>query len=274
MPAVTYRPVQKITADHHHNGRSIDAIVIEEPLEIGLQFTHDGAAVRHSISVTMRTPGQDADLACGFLFTEGIVPDPDAIAGIDVADANHILITMKDDRLPHLENASRHSFMNSSCGVCGKTSIDSIFRQIPPTGDSLSIDAGLLYSLPAALNRKQDIFTATGGLHAAALFGRDGEMIAIREDIGRHNALDKVIGFALSRRLLPLSNSILLLSGRACFELIQKAALAGIKIIAAIGPPSSLAISLAEQSDITLVGFLREQRFNVYAGARRITFNT
>ncbi|HLI92271.1 MAG TPA: formate dehydrogenase accessory sulfurtransferase FdhD [Puia sp.] len=274
MPAVTYHPVQKITADRHHNGNSLDAIAIEEPLEISLQFTRAGAPVRQTIAVTMRTPGHDADLACGFLFTEGIVSDPGAIAAITVADANHAIVTLKEDCHPHLVNASRHSYMNSSCGVCGKTSIDSIFQQVQPTGDSLSLDAGLLYSLPAALTRKQDIFTATGGLHAAALFECDGEMIAVREDIGRHNALDKTIGFALSQRRLPLSNSILLLSGRACFELIQKAAMAGIKVVAAIGPPSSLAISLAEKPDITLVGFLREQRFNIYTGARRITFDS
>lgn len=274
VPAVTYRPVQKITADPLHSGTSLDAIVIEEPLEISLQYRSAGEPARHVVSVTMRTPGHDPDLATGFLFTEGIIAGTDAIAATTSTDANHVLVTLKEDVIPNLDKTARHSYMTSSCGVCGKTSIDSIFQPIPASDDGICTPADLLYSLPATLDSNQDIFTVTGGLHAAALFGRDAEMIAIREDIGRHNALDKVIGLALSRRLLPLSTTILLLSGRACFELIQKAAMAGIKIVAAIGPPSSLAITLAEESDITLVGFLREQRFNVYTGAHRITFST
>lgn len=274
VPAVTYRQVQKITADPLHSGESLDAIVIEEPLEISLEYMSACAPVRQTISVTMRTPGHDADLAAGFLFTEGIIPGAEAITSTTSTDPNRILVTLEQDVFPNLDKTARHFLTTSSCGVCGKLSIDSVFQRIRVTDDTISADAGLLYSMPATLNRSQDVFTATGGLHAAALFDRNARLIAIREDVGRHNALDKAIGVALSRGLLPLSTTILLLSGRACFELIQKAAMAGIKIVAAIGPPSSMAVSLAEEADITLVGFLREERFNVYTGAQRITFST
>ncbi|MES1160502.1 MAG: formate dehydrogenase accessory sulfurtransferase FdhD, partial [Bacteroidota bacterium] len=173
-----------------------------------------------------------------------------------------------------LGRLQRHFYTSSSCGVCGKSSIDALRTVCPPpqegTEETSPLDADLLYALPPLLRQGQGIFDSTGGLHAAALFDRKGNLLSLLEDIGRHNALDKVIGQALQQTWPPLSANILLLSGRACFELIQKAAMAGINIIAAVGPPSSLAVQLAEEQGMTLVGFLRQERFNIYSGAHRI----
>lgn len=272
VPSVIQVPIQKITGLPRVASEVVDTIAVEEPLEISLAFGSAGARRRETVSITMRTPGQDPELAAGFLFTEGIIPDAAAIASTSSESPNEILLTLGDTLLPRLDNARRHSYTNSSCGVCGKVSMASLYQHpvAPATPDETVVDASLLYSLPGRLRENQNVFNATGGLHAAALFDTGGRLIAIREDIGRHNALDKIIGYALRQSLLPLDSAILLLSGRACFELIQKAAMAGIIMVVAIGPPSSMAISLAEESGITLVGFLREQRFNVYTGARRL----
>jgi FdhD protein len=229
----------------------------------------------------MRTPGQDADLAIGFLFTEGILPDAAAIRSAETSPEtrrpisqtpNSIKIALQESITPDIARLQRHFYTSSSCGVCGKTSIDAL-KTICPTPSpetEKTLDASILHDLPALLRDGQDIFDSTGGLHAAAFFTYEGRLVALREDIGRHNAVDKLIGHALQNDLLPTTNYILLLSGRACFELIQKAAMAGIRIVAAVGPPSSLAVQLAEESGITLVGFLRQQRFNIYSGAHRI----
>jgi FdhD protein len=248
-----------------------DSVAVEEPLEIRLQFGPVDNRREQSLSITMRTPGNDPELASGFLYTEGIIAGAASILSISQA-GNVTLIALREDLPLDLGGLQRHFYTSSSCGVCGKSSIDALRHicPIPPTSEDPPVDAGLLYSLPALLQEKQAIFGATGGLHAASLFDRHGQLTALREDIGRHNALDKVIGYALHQGLLPLSSSILLLSGRACFELIQKAAMAGIRIVVAIGPPSSLAVQLAKESGITLVGFLREQRFNIYSGDHRI----
>jgi FdhD protein len=271
-------PVQKISTDHRFD--TYDPVVVEEPLEIVLEYGPAGKRIGQTVSVTMRTPGQDLELALGFLFTEGILPGITALeAGETIRTAenitdsqNAIRIALHPSAAPDLKKLQRHFYTSSSCGVCGKTSIESLYtarpahyRQAP-----LAINANLFYHLPALLREGQNLFDSTGGLHAAGLFDRNGHLLAVREDIGRHNALDKLIGYALLQNELPLSQHILLLSGRACFELIQKAAMAGFSIVAAVGPPSSLAVQLAQESGITLVGFLREQRFNIYSGAQRI----
>ena len=256
-----------------------DALAIEEPLEIRLQYGPQNDRKVQNISVTMRTPGNDAELATGFLFTEGIIKKPDEIAGIEhcfIACAenkeNVIQVSLGDDVAPELKNTERNFYTTSSCGVCGKGSINAIRTVSAFTGqqDENTLDAETLHRLPFILRRHQEVFANTGGLHASALFNPDGELLLVREDVGRHNALDKLIGAAITKNWLPLNNSILLLSGRASFELVQKAAMAGINIIAAVGAPSSLAVELAEEFNITLIGFLRDQRFNIYTAAHRI----
>jgi FdhD protein len=267
---VALLPVQKIT-----NGappiQITDPVAVEEPLEISLEYGPAASRRQQSVSVTMRTPGQDTDLAVGFLFTEGILADASAIAAVTTGD-NTIKISLHETVTPDIDRLQRHFYTSSSCGVCGKSSIDAIKTVITPGGPEREapVEAHILQGLPSMLRQEQSIFETTGGLHASALFNRAGLILSLREDIGRHNAVDKLIGHAVQDNLLPLTNAILLLSGRTCFELVQKAAMAGIKIVAAIGPPSSLAVQMAEESDITLIGFLREQRFNIYSGARRI----
>jgi FdhD protein len=263
--------VKKVTTDAAPILTS-DAVAVEEPLEISLEYGPAAMRRQQNVSVTMRTPGQDTDLAIGFLLTEAILPDAQAIKAI-TPGYNTIKISLHENITPDINRLQRHFYTSSSCGVCGKSSIEALRTVAPATAGAKEgppVDAHVLHSLPPMLRQEQSIFLTTGGLHAAALFNRAGMILSLREDIGRHNAVDKLIGRALQDNLLPLTNTILLLSGRACFELIQKAAMAGIKIIAAIGPPSSLAVQMADESDITLVGFLREQRFNIYSGAHRI----
>jgi FdhD protein len=279
--SVKYLPVVKVRDDDRIE--SADALAIEEPLEIRLEYGPEDALKTQNISVTMRTPGNDAELAKGFLFTEGIVTQNEDVLSTEhcfIACAeykeNVILVRLKEGLLPNLNNAERNFYTTSSCGVCGKASINAI-KTISPfvnNADDSKVDAGLLYQLPELLSHHQHVFTATGGLHASALFDLSGELLLIREDVGRHNALDKLIGAALGQELLPLNQHILLLSGRASFELIQKAAMAGIRIIAAVGAPSSLAAQLAEEFNITLIGFLRGKRFNIYTSAERVVQNT
>ena len=256
-----------------------DALAIEEPLEIRLEFGSAENRLVQNISVTMRTPGNDTELALGFLFTEGIIKKQEDIAQIEhcfIACAenkeNVIQVSLGKDVIPHLQNTERNFYTTSSCGVCGKGSINAI-RTVGTyidQQDNNSIDAAILHQLPEILSRHQKVFADTGGLHASALFTQTGKLLLVREDVGRHNALDKLIGAALNENWLPLTNNILLLSGRASFELVQKAAMAGITIIAAVGAPSSLAVQLAEEFNITLIGFLRNNRFNIYTAAHRI----
>lgn len=258
---------------------TFDAIAIEEPLEIRLAYTLNGEPTAQNVSVTMRTPGNDAELAVGFLFTEGIVKNAGDIAGVDYCfiactenKENVIQVTLRDGIVPELKNTERNFYTTSSCGVCGKGSINAIrtVGDFVKQDNDITVDSDLLYQLPEILLEQQAVFEETGGLHASALFNLDGELLLLREDVGRHNALDKLIGAGLQQGLLPLNNHILLLSGRASFELVQKAVMAGIRIIAAVGAPSSLAIELAAEFDITLAGFLRDRRFNIYTAARRI----
>ena len=251
-----------------------DLIAVEEPLEIQIEYQSGGKRIKKSISVTMRTPGNDEELATGFLFTEGILYDRNQISKIstDIFDENKVLVRLTDNEIPRLQTSERNFYTTSSCGVCGKSSIDAIKTVSPFANqpDDLSASVGLFYSLQNTLKKQQEVFQNTGGLHASGLFDLKGNIILLREDVGRHNALDKAIGASFLQDQLPLNRTILLLSGRASFELIQKASMAGIKIVAAIGAPSSLALQLAQEFDITLIGFLGNEQFNIYSGSDRI----
>ena len=280
MPAnaIIHLPVIKITDGE--NTKTTDALAVEEPLEIRLEYGPADVRKVQNISVTMRTPGNDAELALGFLFTEGIIKqqsDTGLIEHCFIACAenkeNVIQVSLKEGVIPNLNNTERNFYTTSSCGVCGKASINAIRTVGVFNADESpdnQINADMLYHLPSTLQKHQEVFADTGGLHASALFDTSGELLLVREDVGRHNALDKLIGAALNKSLLPLNQHILLLSGRASFELVQKAAMAGINIIAAVGAPSSLAVQLAEEFNITLIGFLRNQRFNIYTQPQRI----
>jgi len=255
-----------------------DTLSVEEPLEIKIGYDTGTERTQKNISVTMRTPGNDPELALGFLFTEGIISskaDIKKVAHTSSAQMNNTVIAeLADGFVPSLMQSGRNFYTTSSCGVCGKDSIQSIktvnaFCYLNKPQLNLSTD--VLFSLPGKLREAQRGFAASGGLHASGLFSLEGELLLLREDVGRHNALDKLIGSALSEGLLPLNQHVLLLSGRASFELIQKAAMAGISIVATIGAPSSLAVELAKEFDMTLVGFLKESRFNIY-NAGRINF--
>lgn len=250
-----------------------EELAIEEPLEIQLIFGENKNTLPKTISITMRTPGHDEELAVGFLFTEGIIQNKQQIEKTDVsAIENKILITLNDNKSINLQNLERNFYTTSSCGVCGKTSIAAIktISKYNNTPDEIEINASLFYHLEDEVRKQQKIFESTGGLHASAQFDLNGRFISLREDVGRHNALDKLIGAAFLKEELPLDNHILLLSGRASFELVQKATMAGIKLIAAVGAPSSLAVQLAKESGTTLIGFLRDRQFNIYSGEQRI----
>lgn len=265
-------PVQRVSAGTITETE--DKVAVEEPLEIQLEYSTQTGQMQKNIAVTMRTPGHDEELAAGFMFTEGIIKNNGSIQEIKQPsfDENRVLIILGQNIMPVLSNASRNFYSTSSCGICGKASIDAIrtISQYTDPEDIVSIKATVLYALPDLLKTRQQVFQDTGGIHASALFDADGKFILLREDVGRHNALDKLIGNAFLNNQLPLENSILLLSGRASFELVQKAAMAGIKIIAAVGAPSSLAVELAAETGITLIGFLKHNRFNIYSGKNRI----
>jgi FdhD protein len=264
-----------------------DLLAVEEPLEIRLGFREDGKLTHRAISITMRTPGDDEVLAAGFLFTEGIVKHrdqielirhcgPNAEPRVRSAESvwqatNTVRVDLSDAFNLDLKRLERHFYTSSSCGVCGKSSIEALHigaKRLPQDGFCVSSD--VVHSLPAALRDSQNIFDQTGGLHASALFDRDGNIDLIKEDVGRHNALDKVIGEEFLDGETPLSERILMVSGRASFELVQKALMAGIPILAAVGAPSSLAVELASEFGMTLIGFVREGRFNVYCGGERV----
>ncbi|RLJ31534.1 FdhD protein [Chryseobacterium sp. 7] len=250
-----------------------DDISVEEPLEIRVSYHAGDQKEFKNISVTMRTPGNDAELAAGFLFTEGIISSQEQVKNIYFPEAcsrnkeNIVIVELAEGFIPELMKADRNFYTTSSCGVCGKGSIESIrtvsaFHHHPK--ENITVTLETLYQLSERLQSFQNNFSATGGIHASGIFDTEGSLLALWEDVGRHNALDKLIGHALSAGLLPLHDKILVLSGRASFELIQKAVMAGISIVAAIGAPSSLAVDLAKEFDITLLGFLRDNRFNIY----------
>lgn len=256
-----------------------DFLAAEEPLEIRLGLDRDGVRQQQRVAVTMRTPGADEYLALGFLFTEGIIRSMDQV-GIFHREAtrwaaakdNVLVVQLQEGEQRVIKNLKRNFLTTSACGVCGKASIESVqvlrFYDLPEGQPKVSDK--VLHSLPVSLNGRQTIFEATGGLHAAALFTSSGELLLVHEDIGRHNAVDKVIGHALANGWLPLSNHTLLVSGRAGFELVQKAVMAGIPVMTAVGAPSSLAVKLADAEGVTLIGFLRNGQFNVYTGSERV----
>lgn len=255
-----------------------DLLAVEEPLEIRIVYGAENLRQEKNISVTMCTPGNDAELAIGFLFTEGIIKNKeDIIKCRSFSDANNsggniVIVELQPAVSFDTKKIERHFYTSSSCGVCGKSSIEAVKNIFTnnKVEDNIEISAAILINLPDSLLKQQEVFEQTGGLHASALFDLNGRLLLTREDVGRHNALDKLIGTLLIEGKLPLNEHILLLSGRASFELIQKAAMADIKIVCAVGAPSSLAVQMAKECDMTLVGFLRSGRFNIYSGKKRI----
>jgi len=249
-----------------------DFVVIEEPLEIQLRYFYQSKWVKKSIAMTMRTPGKDVFLAIGFLFSEGIVGRFDDIQSIEKSPDNVLIVNLLETVVVEIDTLERNFYMTSSCGVCGKASIDKL-RKVScffPQAKMPKISSVTLIKLPFLLRNTQSLFDQTGGIHAAAIFSSKGELISLAEDVGRHNAVDKLIGNCLQNGQIPLRKEILLLSGRISFELVQKAMMVGIPIIAAVGAPSSLAIELAEETGMTLIGFLRGERYNVYTGKERL----
>lgn len=263
-----HRPVVRV-ANLQRGGPESDTVAVEEPLEIRVR----GQAV----AITMRTPSHDHELACGFLVSEGVVRLPTDIVQVahclqvdESARGNVLNVFLSPAANFDPARLTRHVFGSSSCGICGKATIESIQRDVQPAADGPEVSVSQLAALPAILQGSQPTFKATGGLHAAGLFTPDGNLLALREDVGRHNAVDKVIGWAFQAGMLPLRSAILLVSGRASFEIMQKALAAGIPIVAAVSAPSSLAVDFAAAGNQTLIGFLRGNRFNIYSHPERI----
>ena len=255
--------------DGEGSATAADAIAVEEPLEIRVGG--------RSIAVTMRTPGHDAELATGFLLTEGVVRSAADIVEVAHCESgqarqtgNVINVFLAAGVEVDFQRLTRHVFASSSCGLCGKAAIDAVIQTHPQVNSSLRISAAILESLPEKLRASQKAFDATGGLHAAAIFDVTGRMLVAREDVGRHNAVDKVIGWALQQGMTPLNALVLLVSGRVSYEIVQKALAAGLPLICAVSAPTSLAVELARESGLTLVGFLRGRTMNLYSGAWRV----
>ena len=246
---------------------SRDELALEQPLEIRLR--------NRAVSVTMRTPGHDTELAAGFLLTEGILKQrTDLVRIVPCAFArggNVVNVVLGEHAQVDLDRLTRHVFASSSCGVCGKATIEAVHQQFDPIESHLQVDADVIQTLPNKLRQAQETFDRTGGLHAAGIFTASGETVVIREDVGRHNAVDKVLGYGFLHDLLPFDRHILMVSGRASFEIVQKALAARVPIVAAVSAPSSLAVEFAQDSGQTLIGFVRESRMNVYSEQQRIT---
>lgn len=255
-----------------------DLLAVEEPLEIRLGFGAESNRMQKTISVTMRTPGHDFELALGFLYTENIISSYSDVlsirycADVDKQDEkeNIVRVELHPDVKIEIKRIERHFYTSSSCGVCGKTSIEAVKVGCKMISSDLEIPEHVLHNSPAVMRKQQQVFEYTGGLHAAALFDAAGDLVLMREDIGRHNAVDKLVGACLVQEKLPLDNLFILVSGRAGFELVQKSLMAGIPVMAAIGAPSSLAVSLAKDFGMTLVGFMRNNSFNIYCGKERL----
>ncbi|MCP2204282.1 formate dehydrogenase accessory sulfurtransferase FdhD [Lentzea flava] len=264
------RAVERVSPNGRR--RRVDALAAEEPLELRVNGK--------SLAVTMRTPGQDVELAHGFLLSEGVIGCAEDVSiarfcegtGPDGMNTYNVLdIALADGVPPPDTGVERNFYTTSSCGVCGKAALDAVKLKTrhSPALDPVRVTAGALTGFPDALRERQKVFESTGGLHAAGLF-RDGELLVVREDVGRHNAVDKVLGWAVLQNLVPLTGAALMVSGRASFELVQKAAMAGIPVLAAVSAPSSLAVELAEEQGMTLIGFLRGDSMNVYTGGERV----
>lgn len=268
MRVVTLHGSQRVAKD--------DRVVAEEPLELRLV----GGSQSRTLAVTMRTPGNDFELAAGFVYSEGIVRSRAELAEVTYCldpevdpDQRYNVVSIELSRsgLPALDRFERHFTTSSACGVCGRAQLDSLRDLgVMPISDDVTISAELLYSLPARMREAQRVFAATGGLHAAALFDESGSTIAVREDVGRHNAVDKIVGWGLLENRLPFSRSILVVSGRASYEILQKSATAGIPIVCSVSAPSSLAVDLARDFNVTLAAFVRDERANVYSSSERI----
>jgi FdhD protein len=274
-PGSKTRARVRVVSDGQERRRG-DYLATEEPLEVRL--VAGGATER--LAVTMRTPGNDFELAAGFLHGEGILADREALRGIsyctdpelDTAQQYNVVnVRFDGGAMPDLRGLERHFYTSSACGVCGKASLDAIeLRGCPLPSPGPRVDAEVIYGLPGKLREAQGLFESTGGLHAAGLFTPDGELECLREDVGRHNAVDKVVGWALLEGRLPLDDRVLLVSGRASFEIMQKALAAGVPMVCAVSAPSSLAVDVAERFGMTLAGFLRGRRFNLYSGHDRV----
>ena len=253
------------------SSRERDAVAAEEPLQIRVVHGPAGARAETDLAVTMRTPGDDTALALGFLHGEGVVHAADDVAAVREGE-NTVSVELAPSVAYDAERLRRNVYTSSSCGICGVASIEAVHAHIPDRAgqDTFSVAPSTLGALPARLRNRQAAFERTGGLHASGAFDREGRVVAVAEDVGRHNALDKLVGRLLQDGGLPLADLGLIFSGRASFELVQKAAMAGCPFVAAIGPPSSLAVELAAEQRMTLVGFLREERFNVYTLPHRV----
>lgn len=254
-----------------------DLLAAEEPMEIRLIYGPAHHRIEKSLAVTMRTPGNDFELALGFLFTEGIINTMEQVEQIvhceqvkEEERGNVVRVSLTTGVELDAEKLQRNFYVSSSCGVCGKSSIAAINTYCQSVTSTLKITEKQLVAAPDKMRQAQDVFEHTGGLHAAALFDENGELIILREDIGRHNALDKLIGYQSANHKLPLTSNFIMVSGRLGFELVQKAVIAGVPILGAVGAPSSLAVQLAQDYDITLAGFVRNGRFNLYSGEERI----
>lgn len=287
-PAST-SPVTISRVDREIPQIAADLLAVEEPLEIQLIFGPSGDRRTKSITVTMRTPGNDEELAAGFLLTEGVLDDStqilriDSVAGAappsdsicalpDTSLGNIVRVEIAPDVEVRTATLERNFYTTSSCGICGKASLLALRSVCPPRrSNDLSVSAEAIYALPNLLRESQQVFAVTGGLHGAALFTPEGRLVLSREDVGRHNAVDKLLGNQFLADAVPLRDRILMLSGRVSFELLQKAVMAGIPMVVAVGAPSSLAVKVAQDFDITLVGFLRDRRFNIYHGLGHIT---
>ncbi|ONI77028.1 sufurtransferase FdhD [Actinosynnema sp. ALI-1.44] len=265
------RPVVKLSPNGRR--RTPDVLAAEEPLEIRV----GGKA----LAVTMRTPGHDVELAHGFLLTEGVIGDKEDVLTARYCDSvddngrntyNVLDLALAPGVPPPATGVERNFYTTSSCGVCGKAALDAVRLKTrhSPAGDTTTFSPAVLTALPDALRQAQRVFDSTGGLHAAGLFRADGTMLVVREDVGRHNAVDKVMGWALLNDHIPLTGTVLMVSGRASFELVQKAAMAGVPVLTAVSAPSSLAVELAEESGMTLAGFVRGDSMNVYTGIERL----
>jgi len=266
MGAEAAQAAEVVRVRGHEAHAESDWLAIERPLEIRARA---GGTTR-VLSTTMRTPGADRALVAGFLFAEGVIAHARELRALESIEDDTVLVELAPEAVAALEATRRPFVTTGACGVCGRTSVDGLRR----AGEQLpgwTVSAHVIHGLPAALREAQATFDRTGGLHAAGLFSPDGALRAVHEDVGRHNAVDKLVGTLLLADLLPARDAVLVVSGRASFELVQKAAAAGFPVMVAVGAPSSLAVQIAQASDLTLVGFAREQRFNVYAGAQRLS---